>query len=185
MYKKCSTFSQPSHYWNAPALLFPCKRKKFYLLPFMQVLSEWGNNHMDTSADALQPTSILKWLRRQLQCSKCCLSSACVTAAKQLPVLLLKTSGTQRLWAAGDKQCLCHHSCFCSEYLLTAFQRYQEKVTEIHTHSAIKTHAKQPGGHMYCHIFMYCHVLHVLPLRKYEVAHKREYTTFTCFNEIL
>lgn len=34
-------------------------------------------------------------------------------------------------------------------------------------------------------IAMYCHVLHVLPLRKYEVAHKRECITFTCFNEIL
>lgn len=33
--------------------------------------------------------------------------------------------------------------------------------------------------------YMYCRVLHVLPLRKYEVAHKREHTTFTCFNEIL
>lgn len=155
---------------------------------------------MDTSANALQPTSILKWLmillpelaaHGSLETQKgnsnvpSASSALPVTAAKHLPVLFQKTSGGQRQWAAGNKQHLCHHSCFWSEYLLTAFQLYQEKVTKINIDSAIKMHAQKPGGHLYCHVFMYCHVVHVLPLRKYEVAHKTEYTTFTCFNEIL
>lgn len=118
---------------------------------------------MDTSADALQPTSIIKGLTillpellpelcrsstrlrgnsgGQLQRTQCQLSSARATAAKHLSVLFLKTSGGQRQRAAGEKQRLCHyHSCFCSEYLLTAFQLHQEKMTEIHTHGVVKMH---------------------------------------------
>lgn len=109
----------------------------------------------------ISSTQLLLWeLKRSTPMSQCQLSSACVTAAKHLPVLLLKISDGQRQQAAGDKQCLCHHSCFCSEYLLIAFQLYPEKVTEIHTHRAIETHAQQPGGPciaMFSCTAMYCH----------------------------
>lgn len=87
-----------------------------------------------------------------------------VTAGKHLSVLFIKTSGGQWQRTAGGQQHLYHSCCFCSEHLPTAdaFQPYQAKMTEIHIHSGLKMHALQSGGHVYCH------VLHVLQLRKYE-----------------
>lgn len=146
---------------------------KAKILPFIYVLNDQGNNHMNTSAGTLQPTSVIKWLillpelaayssmgtQEVTHKVPSASSVLLVTAGKHLPALFIKTSAGQWSRTAGGQQCSYHYGCFCSEHLPTpdALPPDQAQMTNILIHSAIKMHALQSGGHM-C-----CSVLHVPP----------------------
>lgn len=74
-----------------------------------------------------------------------------------------------------EQQHLVQYSCFCCEHLSTAdaFQPHQAKLTKIHIHRATKCMLNNLVAACVAVLYMSCHALHVLSLRKYEVAHKR------------
>lgn len=148
----------------------------------------------------MQRTSTIKWLTASLPPLAAFssrrtgeVSYNVPNASSVLPIpagrhlFMLSTSCGQWQGTAGDSNMLYQYSCFCSQHLSTAdaFQPYRAKLIEIHIHHATKCMLHNLVSTCIAVLYMSCHALHVFSLRKYEVAHNREHTTFTCLNEIL